>query len=219
MTLLMKKMKFNIFGCGGQCSVVLSILKTFGALDTEITIFDPFNNSKDNEIVYGHKVVNLLDRPVVNFLNAANFIALGNLGQRKEFLMRFHGTGTHWPALIDRTANVDQKADIGRGTIVCAGAHIGPFAAVGENCLINTNAIIEHEVVVKNHVNLSPGAVICGRSKIGDSVSIGAGSVVLDKLDIASGCLIGANSTVLTSFESPGRKIIGSPAKDIGDAV
>ena len=146
-------MKFNIFGCGGQCSVVLSILKNLGALDTEITIFDPFNNSHNKEIVYGHKVVNLLDQPSKKFRNAANFIALGNLSQRKEILMHLDGTDTHWPALIDETAHVDRDADIGSGSIVCAGAHIGPFATVGENCLINTNAIVEHEVVVNNYVN------------------------------------------------------------------
>ena len=52
MTLLKKTMKFNIFGCGGQCSIVLSILKKLGALDAEITIFDPFNNSNNDEVVY-----------------------------------------------------------------------------------------------------------------------------------------------------------------------
>ena len=50
-------------------------------------------------------------------------------------------------------------------------------------------------------------------------MSIGAGAIIVDKIDIASGCVIGANSTVLTSFEKPGRKIIGSPARDIGNAV
>ena len=212
-------MKFNIFGCGGQCSVVLSILKTLGALDTEITIVDPFNESNCDESVYGHKVVNLQDQSLTSFVNAENFIALGNLNQRKEILIRFQCIDVHWPALIDKTANVDKKADVGSGTIVCAGAHIGPYASVGRNCLVNTNSIIEHEVVVENHVNVSPGAIICGRSKIGDSVNIGAGSVILDKLCIANKCIIGANSTVLSSFESPGRKILGSPAKDTGDAV
>ena len=211
-------MKFNIFGCGGQCSIVLSILKKLGALDAEITIFDPFNNSNNDEVVYGHKVFNLLDRPTDYFLNASNFIALGNLYQRKDVLARFHGSDTYWPALIDQSAKVDQNADVGVGTIICAGAHIGPFATVGQNCLINTNVIIEHEVVIKDHVNFSPGSLICGRSKIGDSVSVGAGTVIVEKVGIASGCIVGANSTVLNSFEKPGRKIIGSPARDIGNA-
>ena len=212
-------MNFNILGCGGHCSVILSILKKLGALDAEITIVDPFNNSSKNETVYGHKVVNFVDQPSDKFLNAANFLALGNISKRKEVSMQFNGTETYWPALIDKSACVDKYAEIGSGSIVCAGAHIGPFATVGENCLINTHAIVEHEVVVDDYVNLSPSTVICGRSTIGNSVSIGAGAIIVDNVNIANECIIGANSTVLNSFERPGRKIIGTPAKDIGSAI
>lgn len=85
-------------------------------------------------------------------------------------------------------------------------AHIGNIiinnkARLGKNCLI--------------HVGVNIGEYKGKYPEIGDNVYIAPGVKIYGGVKIADGIMIGANAVVNKSFEIPGIKIAGVPAKEI----
>lgn len=88
------------------------------------------------------------------------------------FLPPLLSPGVHPQAIIHPTATlqegvaigpsvvVEEKAVIGRGTILEAGTYIGPWVRVGENCHLHPRVVLEREVVLGNGVIIQAGSVV-----------------------------------------------------------
>lgn len=85
-----------------------------------------------------------------------------------------------------------------RGTIVVNGA-----ARIGANCRIHVCVNIG---TAKDFGTAAP--------TIGDNVYIGPGAKIFGPIQIADNCVIGANAVVNKSCITPGRKLLGVPAKE-----
>ena len=67
---------------------------------------------------------------------------------------------------VHLTAVVASSGEIGRGTVVMAGAVINCDAKLGQGVIVNTGAVIEHDVVVGDYAHLSqcfPGRSLATR--------------------------------------------------------
>ena len=56
------------------------------------------------------------------------------------------------------TQPVADSAEIGEGTVVCAGAFIGENVVIGKNCIIEAGAVIHNNVMIGDNTTVSSGA-------------------------------------------------------------
>lgn len=100
-------------------------------------------------------------------------LAIGDNQERRNAALRF--SEVYCPVLIHPKATVSSKATLGRGTVVMAGAIVGPYARTGEFCIINHGASLDHDCQIGDFVHLAPGSHICGHCVIGDGTLVGVG--------------------------------------------
>ena len=120
---------------------------------------------------------------------------------------------TRLVTLIHPSAVVSD-AQIGRGTVVMAGAVINPGAVIGEGCIINTSSSVDHDCRIGNYVHIAVGAHVAGSVEIGDETWIGAGATVSNNVTVCPGCMIGAGAVVVDDITEPGT-YVGVPVRRV----
>jgi hypothetical protein len=103
---------------------------------------------------------------------------------------------TDFPALLDPTAILPRRLDIGEGVYINAGCTLGAASRIGRFAFINRGACLGHHLDLGAFASIGPGAVIAGQVTIGDDAMIGAGAVILPGMKIGAGCVIGAGVVV-----------------------
>ncbi|MEP5152718.1 acetyltransferase [Planktotalea sp.] len=115
--------------------------------------------------------------------------------------------------LIHPAAVISPHAQIGAGSVICAGAIVGPFARIGRGCIINTGASVDHDCTLDDGVHLSPGARLGGGVCIGARTWIGIGAAVREYKIIGEDVVVAAGAAVVTDIEN-GARFGGVPAKE-----
>lgn len=135
--------------------------------------------------------------------------------------------GAAWPVVRRQIA--DQVADLpatrlfdpdstwmgawlGAGSVLAAGARVGPKAELGDHCHVNLNATISRGCVIGEMVTACPGANIAGGVIVEDEVFIGAGAVIAHELVIGRGAVIGAGAVVVEDVK-PFETVVGNPGR------
>jgi UDP-3-O-[3-hydroxymyristoyl] glucosamine N-acyltransferase len=103
---------------------------------------------------------------------------------------------TDFPALLDPTAIVPRRLDIGQGVYINAGCTLGAASRIGRFAFVNRGACLGHHLDLGAFASIGPGAVIAGQVTIGDDAMIGAGAVILPGIKVGVGCVIGAGVVV-----------------------
>lgn len=140
------------------------------------------------------------------------FVAVGNAKARKK-LIKFYGNAKQ-PVLIHPSAVIAKDVEIGKGSVVMAGAVINPGAKVGRGTIINTCSSVDHDCVIEDYVHVSVGAHLSGTVVIGEGTWVGAGATVSNNIRICGCCMIGAGAVVIKDIDRPGT-YVGVPAKEI----
>lgn len=105
-------------------------------------------------------------------------------------------------------------AQIGRSTVVMAGAVINPGTVIGEGCIINTSSSVDHDCRIGNYVHIAVGAHIAGNVEIGDETWVGAGATVSNNVSVCSGSTVGAGAVVVSDITEPGT-YVGVPVRRV----
>jgi sugar O-acyltransferase (sialic acid O-acetyltransferase NeuD family) len=172
----------------------------------------------------------LLGRPLLDDLSrlgsAGDFlfaIAIGDNFQRERMAGKLKRSipGARFPVLVHPDASVSRFAALGPGTVVMAGARVGPRCSVGGFCIVNTRASIDHDNVLGDYSSFAPRAVSGGGVKLGRRSAVSIGAVVKEKVSIGRDTVIGGNSYVnrnvgsnKVAYGSPARVIRGRKAGD-----
>lgn len=146
-----------------------------------------------------------------DFRDADVIVAIGNSSIRKNIQAILGDcaiTLTHPNAVISR------RVEIGRGSVVMAGAVINSDVKIGEGCIINTCASVDHDCIVGDFAHISVGAHLAGTVTIGDGTWVGIGAAVSNNVPICSDCMIGAGAAVVNDIDVPGT-YVGVPARRI----
>jgi sugar O-acyltransferase (sialic acid O-acetyltransferase NeuD family) len=131
---------------------------------------------------------------------------------RHSQLLRFQGRS--FPVLLHPRAGVSRSANLGRGTVVCAGAVVGPGAILGSGCLVNWNATLGHDCRLEGAVCVSPQAAVSGRCQLGRRTFVGAGAVILEGMNCGADSVIGAGA-VVTHSVAAGATVVGVPSRPL----
>lgn len=208
-----------IWGASDQCRVNYPILKQLG-YQIEALVDDTSDKGSLFEGVPIYMGENGLDV----FLRATKIdglgfvVAIGNpFGQVR---MKLHGLlkrkGLSPVSFADPTALICKTVSYGEGLQVMPAAVVHNDVKIGNQCIINTRALVEHDCVLKDGVEIGPGAVLCGRVHVGENSWIGANATVRPRVIIGDNSIIGAGAVVVTDI--PSNVIaVGVPAKVISE--
>lgn len=79
---------------------------------------------------------------------------------RTVWLKRLIKIGFITPSLIHPSASVAADAEIGVGTVICAGATVAAGAKIGMGCIIYSGAVVGRRATVKNFSFVDTGQII-----------------------------------------------------------
>lgn len=102
-----------------------------------------------------------------------------------------------WTTLVDPLANVAGGAAIGAGSVIAAGAQVGPDSSVGAHCFLRAGAIVSHDVTIGDYAYLGQTSVVTGYSRVGRGAHIAPGAIVRDGISIGEFALIGFGAVVV----------------------
>jgi sugar O-acyltransferase (sialic acid O-acetyltransferase NeuD family) len=115
-------------------------------------------------------------------------------------------------SFADPSALICASTILGEGLQVMAMAIVHNDVRIGRQCLINTRALIEHDCVLKDGVEIGPGATLCGRVHVGENSWIGAGAVIRPRVRIGRNAIIGVGAAVVSDVPD-GAVMVGVPAR------
>jgi sugar O-acyltransferase (sialic acid O-acetyltransferase NeuD family) len=206
-----------IWGASDQCLVDYPILRQLGC-QIEALIDD----TPDKRSPIKGVPIYLGEQGLDAFLQASKIgslgfvVAIGNpyghVRTKLHYLMK--GKGLTPISFADPTALICNTTTYGEGLQVMASAIIHNDVEIGIQCIINTRALVEHHCVLKDGVEIAPGAVLCGRVHVGENSWIGANATVGPRLNIGDNSIIGAGAVVVTDIPS-NVVAVGVPARVI----
>lgn len=177
-----------IFGAGGHATSVADVARAAGY--TIEAFIDP---GKAGERLLGAPVAAAFEGDVTRHLFC---IALGDNSARER--ARAGEASAYpldrFPAIIHPTASVSRFATVGNGTVVMAGARIGPNSAIGAFCIVNTRAALDHDCRVHDYATVAPGVITGGFVSIGQRTTVAIGAVVKNGITIGADTILGAAS-------------------------
>jgi sugar O-acyltransferase (sialic acid O-acetyltransferase NeuD family) len=206
------KYKLLVFGAGGHSRVVANAIKLSGHWDS-VGILDR-GTSNLSEKICGFPIIGQFSDANRFYSEGTKYavLAIGDNHERAKLQAHLSQLGYQFPIIKHPNASIEPNANVGDGTLVCAGAIIGSEVKIGINCIINTGAIIDHETYIGNHVHVAPGCTVAGRVHIGERAFLGIGACVREKIIIGQSAIIGAGSVVVKNI--PDRAVAyGCPAK------
>lgn len=142
-------------------------------------------------------------------IDGDKIVAIGNAEIRERIQNNLGDVVT----LIHPDAVISRRVDIGKGTVVMAGAIVNSDTIIGEGCIINTGSSIDHDCRIGNYTHISVGTHVAGTVNIGNRTWVGAGATVSNNIKICNDCTIGAGALVINDIEQAGI-YIGIPAKE-----
>lgn len=107
-------------------------------------------------------------------------------------------------------------------TVVGKGSFVGPFSTIlqhskiGQFCIVESYCLISHYAKLGNNVHLHSGAMIAGRTNVGNNSTFNFKSAAINSLELCDNIEVGACSTITKNIDQPGL-YVGTPARRVGD--
>lgn len=104
------------------------------------------------------------------------FVAIGNAKLRRELLQKLESAGFMLAILVHPNAHISPSAQIGKGSIVEAGAVVQTNSTIAIGCIISANAVINHNSFVGDccHIDCNAtvpsGSVVYAEKKVNSNV-------------------------------------------------
>lgn len=197
--------KLIIIGASGHGKVISDIAKLNGYSDIVFLDDNPAMKTCGDYPVVGETVlVETLDGDVV--------VGIGNARIRRRIQEMI--PDSRIVTLVHPSAVIGSHVEIGRGTVVMAGAVLNYGSIIGKGCIVNTCASVDHDCVLGDYVHVAVGSHLCGTVCVGENTWIGAGGTVSNNVSICADCMIGAGAVVVRDISEAGT-YVGVPARKI----
>lgn len=207
-------MNLYILGAGGHGKVLADV-----ALDSykfeNIYFLD--DNKKVGSKVMNISVINCIDYKYIASLNTKEnyfIVAFGNNIQRRNTQKILEELDVNIISLIHSKTSISKFSSIGKGSVICAGAILGPNTSVGEGSIINHSATIDHDCKLGDFIHICPNSSLAGNVKVDSLTILGIGTKVIENITIGKECVIGAASLIIKDIPHS-KKAFGVPAKII----
>lgn len=203
-----------IVGCGGFGREVLALVEALAGPWRVAGFADDAPSADDLARVaeLGSRVLG----PVADLAHRkdpfAAVIAVGSPESRDAIESALRDAPVEWATLVHPQATIGQRVQLGRGTVVAAGARLSANITVGSHVQIDQNATVGHDCTLGDFVRLNPQACISGSVEIGRGALVGANATVLQGLTVGEGAVVGAGAVVTRAVA---RRVVvkGVPAR------
>lgn len=193
---------FYIYGASGHSKVIIEMLEKQAE-----SVQGLYDDDPEKLLLFEYAVSN--NRSLLNLSNVYWVIGIGNNEIRKKIA---ENNLLNYKTIIDKSANVSQRIQIGIGTVVMPGATINSSVILGQHAIVNTNASIDHDCELGNYVHVSPNATLCGGVSISEGVHIGAGAVILPGVSVGKWTKVGAGAIIIKDVPA-NVTIVGNPGR------
>ena len=143
-----------------------------------------------------HEVIGPIENAMID-KDALYACAIGNPVQRRYIVEKFEEKGAVFTSLIDPSAVVSTRAEVGAGAIICAHAFVSCFTRLGRHVHLNVSSSIGHDAVLGDYVTLSAHVDLTGGVKVGEGAFFGTHAAVLPNHSVGRWARIGAGCTVV----------------------
>ncbi|MBI5882916.1 MAG: hypothetical protein HZB91_07425 [Elusimicrobia bacterium] len=205
-----------VVGGGMHAACVLDALEGSG-----YSVVGSYDDVKPiGHIVYGGvRVLGRLDMLAEVFKGGVTtaFIGVGGTTDnrpRSGVFQRVQALGFDCPAVAHPDASLAGEVELGPGSVVLAGATVGPFCKVGANVILNQGCTVCHDCVIEDDAHIAPGAVLAGKCRVCRSATVGMGATVLTCLSVGEGALVCNGVAVLSDV--PAGAVVRAYAGRIG---
>ena len=138
-------------------------------------------------------------------------IAIGNSRNKKNIVERIKSiSNVKFATLVDPSAIMSNRVNIGEGSIICAGNIITVDIKIGNHVILNLDCTVGHDVVINDFVTVYPSA----NTMIGRCSEIGTGTKIIQGTFICDNVILGAGATVVKDITVEGT-YVGTPTKKI----
>jgi sugar O-acyltransferase (sialic acid O-acetyltransferase NeuD family) len=204
-----------IVGAGGHGQVVADALASAARLgaDTEPIGFVDDNPSLAGYTLLGLPVLGQIDS-LPQIAHDGVIVAIGDNAIRRSVFNKLAARTERFAVARHPSAIVADSVEIGRGTMICAGAIINPGTVIGANVILNTRCSIDHHNRIGDHVHIAPGVCTGGDVRVDVGVLVGIGAVVMPGRTIRAGSTVGAGALVQQDVLE-GTVVVGVPARPV----
>jgi sugar O-acyltransferase (sialic acid O-acetyltransferase NeuD family) len=120
-----------------------------------------------------------------------------------------------WATVIDPRSAVAPDAVIGHGCFVGPFATVGPAAQIGRHSVVRAGAHISHDCLVGDFAFVGTNAVVCGYAALEDGAFVAPNATIRERCRVGRFSLVGLGSMVLADV-SNAAVVAGSPARPVG---
>ncbi len=141
--------------------------------------------------------------------------AVGSAKIRKKIIEKLKNyANVKFATLIDPSVMRSERADIGEGSIICAGTIITVDISIGSHVIINLDCTIGHDDIIHDFVTIYPSVNVSGNVVVGECAELGTGMQIIQGKSIGRESIIGAGAVVIRDIPEK-CTAVGSPAKPI----
>ena len=191
--------KLLVIGSSGHASVLVDAIELARVYDIAGYLDDTLGRGTDRR---GYPVLGRLDDAVSvcgeqQIENVV--IAIGDNWWRSRIYSDLVGKcpKLKFPVVKHPSAVIARTTEIGKGTAILAGSHVGPGSRVGEFCIINTGSSLDHDCELHDFASIAPGVFTGGLVQIGECSAVGVGASISDRISIGSHAVVGTGAVVV----------------------
>jgi len=209
--------KLGIFGASGFSRETADICLELGCNKIVFIEMEPISETYFGFPLVTEKTTPMLIRDGFHFV-----IGAGDNRIRKKIYERFKELS--FPNIIHPSVTMGhkqlEKVLKTKGNIITAGVSFTNNITMGNFGIFNLNCTVGHDCIIKDFVNIAPGANISGNVIIEEGAYIGTNAAILqgksieEKLVICKYATVGAGAVVIENV-STSNIVVGIPAKSI----
>jgi acetyltransferase EpsM len=187
-----------IYGGGGHAKSLIDLIRSEGKYQIVGVLDDHLpagSRVLDVEVLGDGELLPSLRRKGIG--QAVNAVGgIGSITPRLEVFQKIAGARLTCVTVVHPRAFIEPTAMINLGCQIFFNAYLGSDVLVGSGCIVNTGAIISHDCVLKDYVNISPGAILAGAVTVGERSLIGMGVTINLGVKIGAGARVGNSAVV-----------------------
>lgn len=195
-------MSLYLYGASGHGKVIAEI-----AEELAIPIAGFIDENPEIKKILDYTVASTIPKDMNQLI-----VSIGNNAIRKRIAEYYYNL--NFITLIHPKSTISNRATIGNGTVIMAGATMNSDVFIGNHCIINTNTSIDHDCIIEDFVHISPNVALAGSVQVGEGTHIGIGASVIQEIKIGRWCTIGAGSVIIKNVPDYA-VVVGNPGKII----
>ena len=203
-----------IIGASGFGREVANVVEAINLHIPTWNLIGLIDDNLSGKTVEGFNIIGTVD-DVINIKNKPYVaIAIADYKTRKRLVEKFETHGFKFATLIDPSARIGRRVEIGEGSIICMDTHFTTNIKIGDHCIINNSCGIGHDTILADYVSMMSNTIIGGDVFIGEGCYFGLSCSVINMININQYCKFGSGAIVVTDIPS-NSLAVGVPAKVI----